>query len=458
MQSVEEDSAAARRGRRAPARASRARSTTAPSGIDAPDDAPRPTPAPGGDSRDRARRRRPRRSRAARSRAKAKERLTGDAVGYAFPGGPAGSVPSASARSSCAAAASRPIRSSARSRKQREEGGLLGEVLVRLQADRRGSARARARAAVRHAVPARPAARRGHPGRADRQAADQLRAPAPRAAARPRRARPRDGRGRRSARGRRDRRGRACCSASRSSRSSRRRAKIVDHINKTYSRLRGGAELEEGARRTTTRTSEYQSEELVDMLDANDEAPIIRWVNSLMFQAAKERASDIHIEPGEKRHHRPLPRRRRAARSQARAEEVPAVDHRAREDHGRPQHRREAPAAETAASAARWPARTSTCASRPRRPPAARASRSVCSIAARCCSASPTSASRPITSSRSARSSSGRTASCSSPVRRAPVRRRRSTRVSPRSTRPTSTSSPSRIRSSTSSRASRRRR
>ena len=36
------------------------------------------------------------------------------------------------------------------------------------------------------------------------------------------------------------------------------------------------------------------------MLDANDEAPIIRWVNSLMFQAAKEGASDIHIRPGEK--------------------------------------------------------------------------------------------------------------------------------------------------------------
>jgi general secretion pathway protein E len=43
-----------------------------------------------------------------------------------------------------------------------------------------------------------------------------------------------------------------------------------------------------------------QGEELVDILDLNDEAPIIRWVNSLMFQAVKERASDIHIEPGEK--------------------------------------------------------------------------------------------------------------------------------------------------------------
>jgi general secretion pathway protein E len=76
--------------------------------------------------------------------------------------------------------------------------------------------------------------------------------------------------------------------------------KIIDHINKTYSRLRGGAELEETAKKDESEDSEFQSEELVDMLDANDEAPIIRWVNSLMFQAAKEGASDIHIRPGEK--------------------------------------------------------------------------------------------------------------------------------------------------------------
>ena len=36
-----------------------------------------------------------------------------------------------------------------------------------------------------------------------------------------------------------------------------------------------------------------------DLLDANDEAPIIRLVNSLFAQATKERASDIHIEPFE---------------------------------------------------------------------------------------------------------------------------------------------------------------
>ncbi len=77
-------------------------------------------------------------------------------------------------------------------------------------------------------------------------------------------------------------------------------SKIVDHINKTYSRLRGGAELEESSKKEDDEDSEYQSEELVDMLDASDEAPIIRWVNSLMFQAAKEGASDIHIRPGEK--------------------------------------------------------------------------------------------------------------------------------------------------------------
>ena len=76
--------------------------------------------------------------------------------------------------------------------------------------------------------------------------------------------------------------------------------RITDHINKVYSRLRGGAELEEGVKKTDDEDSEYTSEELVDMLDANDEAPIIRWVNSLMFQAAKEGASDIHIRPGEK--------------------------------------------------------------------------------------------------------------------------------------------------------------
>jgi general secretion pathway protein E len=78
--------------------------------------------------------------------------------------------------------------------------------------------------------------------------------------------------------------------------------KILDHINKSYARLRGaGAELEATSRKDGEEEEDFgQSEELVDMLDANDEAPIIRWVNSLIFQAVKDRASDIHIEPGER--------------------------------------------------------------------------------------------------------------------------------------------------------------
>ncbi|MFN0248710.1 MAG: type II secretion system ATPase GspE [Kofleriaceae bacterium] len=78
-------------------------------------------------------------------------------------------------------------------------------------------------------------------------------------------------------------------------------SKITDHINKTYTRLRGSHELEESHKKDEQDEGEdFAAEELVDMLDANDEAPIIRWVNSLMFQAAKEGASDIHIRPGEK--------------------------------------------------------------------------------------------------------------------------------------------------------------
>lgn len=41
-------------------------------------------------------------------------------------------------------------------------------------------------------------------------------------------------------------------------------------------------------------------EELQDLIDMTDEAPVIRWVNNLFYQAADQRASDIHIEPSDK--------------------------------------------------------------------------------------------------------------------------------------------------------------
>ncbi len=44
----------------------------------------------------------------------------------------------------------------------------------------------------------------------------------------------------------------------------------------------------------------HDLDETEDLLDASDEAPVIRLVNLILFQAVKERASDIHIEPFQK--------------------------------------------------------------------------------------------------------------------------------------------------------------
>jgi general secretion pathway protein E len=73
--------------------------------------------------------------------------------------------------------------------------------------------------------------------------------------------------------------------------------KILDAINHVYGQKQEkGGELGEGEEDEMA----AEAEELVDILDVNDEAPIIRWVNSLLFNAVKERASDIHVEPAEK--------------------------------------------------------------------------------------------------------------------------------------------------------------
>ncbi len=74
--------------------------------------------------------------------------------------------------------------------------------------------------------------------------------------------------------------------------------KILDLINLVYGKKHDtGGTLGEGE---GDEDDGGGGEELVDILDVTDEAPIIRWVNSLLFNAVKERASDIHIEPGEK--------------------------------------------------------------------------------------------------------------------------------------------------------------
>ena len=72
---------------------------------------------------------------------------------------------------------------------------------------------------------------------------------------------------------------------------------IEDAINKVYER----------ANKNIVDSLEDEFEENldlegpIDILDAGaDEAPVIRFVNSIIFRAVKERSSDIHIEPYEK--------------------------------------------------------------------------------------------------------------------------------------------------------------
>ncbi|MGE0791437.1 MAG: GspE/PulE family protein [Sandaracinaceae bacterium] len=67
--------------------------------------------------------------------------------------------------------------------------------------------------------------------------------------------------------------------------------KIEDTINLVYERR---ADQEFGSEQAV------EQDELQDLLDMTDEAPVIRWVNNLFYNASKSTASDIHIEPGDK--------------------------------------------------------------------------------------------------------------------------------------------------------------
>lgn len=79
---------------------------------------------------------------------------------------------------------------------------------------------------------------------------------------------------------------------------------IINSINKAYDRVirqaeTAVAELEDAE---SSDLKGVLEDEVVDLLDieGDDEAPIIRLVNSLMSQAVKDRASDIHVEPFER--------------------------------------------------------------------------------------------------------------------------------------------------------------
>ncbi len=76
---------------------------------------------------------------------------------------------------------------------------------------------------------------------------------------------------------------------------------VLDAINQIYDRAVNETEqLVDEMEAENLEGLEHQLEETQDLLDTDDEAPIIRLVNSLLFRAAKERASDIHIEPMER--------------------------------------------------------------------------------------------------------------------------------------------------------------
>jgi general secretion pathway protein E len=74
---------------------------------------------------------------------------------------------------------------------------------------------------------------------------------------------------------------------------------LQESINRVYER--STRNIVEGLEEVSDGGVAYDLNEPVDLLESDDdEAPIIRLVNSLMFRAVKEKASDIHVEPYEK--------------------------------------------------------------------------------------------------------------------------------------------------------------
>jgi general secretion pathway protein E len=74
-------------------------------------------------------------------------------------------------------------------------------------------------------------------------------------------------------------------------------AKIQDAINRVYERSTANlVDKIEG-----DFDEQYDLEGPIDILEATeDDAPVIKFVNSLLFRAVKEKASDIHVEPFER--------------------------------------------------------------------------------------------------------------------------------------------------------------
>ena len=79
------------------------------------------------------------------------------------------------------------------------------------------------------------------------------------------------------------------------------KAVLLDAMNRLYSRLSGSAqEVVEELEGEELSALAGSFNEPRDLMELTDEAPVIRLLNSILFQAVKERASDIHLEPFER--------------------------------------------------------------------------------------------------------------------------------------------------------------
>jgi general secretion pathway protein E len=76
---------------------------------------------------------------------------------------------------------------------------------------------------------------------------------------------------------------------------------LVQAINQAYARQDGSAAQVVGEVEGEVDLSRLMQDipEVEDLLESEDDAPIIRMINALLTQAAREQASDIHIEPFE---------------------------------------------------------------------------------------------------------------------------------------------------------------
>ncbi|MGZ6289928.1 MAG: GspE/PulE family protein, partial [Bdellovibrionota bacterium] len=74
-------------------------------------------------------------------------------------------------------------------------------------------------------------------------------------------------------------------------------ARLQDAVNRVYERNTSNMIQDINK----DEEEDYDLEGPIDILDATeDEAPVIRFVNSVIFRAVKEKASDIHVEPYDK--------------------------------------------------------------------------------------------------------------------------------------------------------------